>query len=335
MAFKRLSFILLIACALTVKAQAQTADLREMATYISSTSKLTQGFTQILNRTIEWDELAHGLIEEKIKPSFAESKSKRLSVELRARYKELNDKLEKLSNAPKITIGEDANQRIENSLNAARLVRDMAYDSIVDGEKLLVAALNEDPNVFEHIQHLSLKRLFVHLKGQQSFLEDQIKIQHKNTFTYYLAQSYKATADILVLFLSSILETSDQSLANISLIIDQAKSLQKQGKNYIEQGRKIARQQQDILTLLPHKKEEMKQLKEILIGILSKNAPASFNVEEKILDEYLLFFADVSAPDNENNIDDILTDFVSKINLLENERQRLTIERQTKIANLK
>jgi len=335
MPFNRLVLILLIACALSVSAHAQTAELREMATYTSSTSTLTQGFTQIINRTIEWDELAYGLVEKKIQPPFAKNRSKRLSVELRARYKELNDKLEKLSDSPKISIGPNTNQRIKNNLSAARLVRDMAYDSIVDGEKLVVAALNEDPDVFEQIQHLSIKRLFVHLKGQQSLLEDHIKIERKNSFTFYLANSYKTTTDILVLFLSSVLENPDHSLADISLMIDEAKTLHQQGKKYIEQGRKTARQQQDIYTLLPQKKEEMKKLKEVLIGILSQNAPASFNVEEKILDELLLFFADVSDPDNENKIDDILTDYINKITLLENERQRLAIDRQTKIANMK
>ncbi|NVK17585.1 MAG: hypothetical protein HWE30_02690 [Methylocystaceae bacterium] len=60
---QKLLVVLFMMCSFTLKAHAQTAELAKIATYTSSVNKITQGFSQIVNRTNEWDELAIALLE--------------------------------------------------------------------------------------------------------------------------------------------------------------------------------------------------------------------------------------------------------------------------------
>ncbi|NVK17584.1 MAG: hypothetical protein HWE30_02685 [Methylocystaceae bacterium] len=273
-------------------------------------------------------------LKNKIDASFAELRSQRLSVELRSKYKELSDNLDNLPPAPKTSLGHNTNERVANTVLMAEISRDMSLDCIRDGEELITAALEGETDIFVQINQNTMKRLLGHFNSQLTLYENHLTLEKKSSFSYYLTQSYKASTELLILFLKTAINDTDLSHDSLQTMMEEAKVLHKNGQDYIDQGRKQTSQQRMIFTVIPAKNEEIKKMKEVLIEVLSQNVPASFHIEEKLLEELMTFFSFTNEQNGITDIDVVLNDFINKVTLLENERQRLALERQNKIANL-
>lgn len=122
-------------------------------------------------------------------------------------------------------------------------------------------------------------------------------------------------------------ETNDLQL--LDAVQPQLREIYEQGIAHVEDGRNAANEMRDYLALQQPRTDQESRLKEVLIDMLDDNVPEAFDVEERYL---IAFFQMGSSADilNESELDSLML----QVTLLEDERARLTLERQNAIAGL-
>ena len=109
----------------------------------------------------------------------------------------------------------------------------------------------------------------------------------------------------------------------------QVKALYEQGLIHVEDGREDALRIDRALAAQTSETDFERRLNEVLTELLADNVPKAFDVEERILIEIYEFVTTLETLD-----EDYLDDFMMKMELLEGERARLTLERQHRIAEI-
>ena len=99
---------------------AQYEGIQEGAEYGARVNTITNGFMDIINRSMGWDDLAYGVLEGHVSGEYAQRKSRQLSVELRAAYRRLSDELRALPEPPVVPADPKTQARLRNLRSMAR-----------------------------------------------------------------------------------------------------------------------------------------------------------------------------------------------------------------------
>ncbi len=307
---------------------AQYEGLQESAEYGERVTTITKGFMEIINRSMDWDDLAYGVLEGHVSDEYAQRKSRQLSIELRAAYRRLSDELRALPEPPAFAADPKIPARLRNLRSMARGAEDMAYSLIRSGEDLVEAAIAGAPGVFAELKTRGMEVLLGQLKQQLGMIDVAIAIEEEGRWVHHQYSAIKASTRMMTLFLQAAIEAAKAGdFQAINAIQPQVKALYEQGLIHIEDGRKNAVQQYRTVAAQLSETDFEQRLKKILAGIFADNVPEAFDIEERYLIEIFEFVSNIEMLN-----DDDIQDFMSKIALLEGERARLTLERQHKIA---
>ena len=157
-----------------------------------------------------------------------------------------------------------------------------------------------------------------------------IAIEEEGRWVHHQYSAIKASYGILILFLQAAIETTEVGdFQEIEAIQPQVKVLYEQGLTHIEDGRENALEVYRTFAARPSETDIERRLNEVLTEIFADNVPKAFDIEERILIEMYEILTTLEML-NEDDIDD----FMMKLELLEGERMRLTLERQHRIAEM-
>ena len=309
---------------------AQYEGIQEGAEYGVRVNTITAGFTDIINRSAGWDDLAYGVLEGHVSEEYAQRQSRQLSVELRAAFKRLSDELRALPEPPASAADPKIPFRLRNLRAMARGTEDMAYSFIRSGEDLVEAAIAGDPGVFVKLETRGLEIFLGQMKQQMALIDVSIAIEEEGRWVHHQYSAMKAGYGMLVLFLQAAIETTETGdFQEIKAIQPQVKVLYEQGLIHVEDGREHVLELHRNFAAYSPETDTERRFNEMLTELLADNMPKAFEVEERLLFEVFDFIANVEMLDEED-----IQDFTTKLVLLEEERVHLTLERQKRVAEM-
>ena len=309
-------------------ALAQLNLVQEIAAYSRQVNQVTQHFAGIVNRTIEYDNLAYDVIEGKLTGDAADRRLQALSAELWALHGQGRGQLEALPGPPASVERQDYRVRLENIRAMADAAEVMARTSITSGEELVRAAIAGDADVFNRIEIRSTELMISQLRQQSALYDVHLANDNERQFNYYLTAAMKSETEALIVILDSIVrrlqsgntEVTTSAKPEVQAWIDK-------GLSHIEAGRDTTRKALLRYRSASPRNAAEKQLLPILIEILEGNAQESFEVEAQILREIAALSAkDYLMEDGE------LDAFTVRLTELEQKRAQLVLERQQRLS---
>ena len=307
---------------------AQLDLIQEVAAYSRQVNQITQQFAGIVQRTIEYDNLAYDVLEGEVEGAAADRRLSELSKELWALHERGKGQLEALPAPPASIERADHRVRIENIRAMAVASEEMARSSISSGEELVQAAIAGDEDVFNRIEIRSTELVISQLRQQSALYDVHLSNDNDRQFNYYLTAAMKSETEALIAILGSTVERlrSDHA-TSMTQIKPEVQAWIDQGLAYIETGRKVTRNALAHYRSAKPKNAAERHLQAVLIEILEGNAPRSFEVEAQILREIAgLGERDFALEEDE------LDAFTVRLSGLERERARLVLERQQRLA---
>ena len=307
---------------------AQLDQVREGAAYAQRVNELNARFVSLINRTVEYDDLAYGIVAGDVSPSYARRQARKLSVELWSTYKTLTDELQGVRAPPASVEDRALRGRLSNLRSMVDTAKDMARSSIASGEGLVDAAISGDPGVLNESVIRNLKVITAQLKQQIALLDVQLAYEDEKSFNYPLTAAMKVGIEAIIVLLHASLEIYNEgTVEDLSDAKAGVERLIETGFEYVDTGRINARRlRRGLMAETPISSEE-ERMKRVLIDLLEHNIPRAFEVEERILLEISKL-----AQTFELQSDEDLDAFLTKISLLEQDRIQLLLERQRRIA---
>ncbi len=311
---------------------AQVDQVRQMAAYSQRVNGVAARFGELINRTMEYDNLAYGVVDGQVGAADARRQVGELSPALWADFERLNDELAAVPEPPVLPDIRKAEGLLRNVRDMARAARDSARDFIESGEKLVEAALLGDPSVLADLETRELERI-VALFGQQIALyEVQIAYATEGAWNYHLDGAVKTGLQALVLMVQATLQAAGEESFDTDLLDAErvkAEALIRDGLRQVAAGRASADKLRRQLAAAQGGTAEERRLTQVLVEIFDDNLPQAFDVEARALATLSEFVARYGFQSDQE-----LEVFFTKYTELESERARLVLERQRRIAEL-
>lgn len=314
----------------TLALSQQAHQIPELAAYSRQVNQIAVQYGKIFNRTIEYDSLAYSLFDGTLSSNEADRQARALSEELWVQYNRLSEQLDALPSIPGSVKSEKLRVRFETNRAMAGSSRELARTSIISGEELVQAAIAGDEDVINRVEIRSTELLASQMRHQATLYDLQLSTEDKWQVNYYLTAAIKSETEALILILGAISQGLKSGNAeDFSDAIPQVRSWLAKGHGYIDTGRKVAHGMIQHLRASTTRNPVEQRLTVAVIEILERNVPESFEVEAKILSEIASF--------NEKGYvleKDELDAFAVRLTGLEEERGRLLLERQRRLAEL-
>ncbi len=332
-AIRAVSAIVLLASsqhfASSIAVSAQLDLIQQVAAYSRQVNQIAQQFAGIVNRTIEYDNLAYEVLEGKVAGEAADRRVRDLSAELWALHEQCKGQLKALPGPPSSIERPDLRARLANIRAMAEAFEEMARTSIASGEELVQAAIAGDEGVFDRIEIRSTELMIAQLRQQSALYDVHLSNDKDRQFNYYLTAAMKSETEALIVILGSTVERlRSGNVESLSEAKSEVQAWIDKGLAYIEAGQAVTRTALTRYRSATPKTAAEKHLQVILIEILEGNAQRSFDVEAQILRE----IADLGTQDflvEEAELDA----FTARLTGLEQERARLVLERQQRLAS--
>ncbi len=310
---------------------AQLDQVRESAAYALRVNELNASFLLLMNRTVEYDDLAEGIVVGDVSASYARRQARNLSVELWSTYKRLTDKLQVVPAPPASIQNRSMRGRLSNLRSMANTSKEMARSFISSGEGLVEAAISGDPGVLDELQIRGIKVMTAQLEQQIAHFDVQLAYENEKSFAYPLTAAMKFGVEAVVVMLHATLEAYNKdTIEALSDAKAVAARLVETGFEFVDNGRTVTRKLRRKLMANTPENSDGKYNNQLIMDMLEHNISQAFEVEERILREISGLVQDYELLSDED-----LDSFMNKTVLLEQERMRLLLERQRRVAEMR
>ncbi len=312
-------------------------DLRKGAAYLSAVNQLVAKVADLTNQTIEYDNLAGAVAEGKINSEFAQTQLRSLSARLRREHVKLQSQIDQLPPPPP----DIRHKNISQSIKYARRTLDELFSflklAIVDGEKIVDAALRGDDDILAKISERQLKAYLANVNRQIGTLQMEALNQKKGSISYYLynfLSEYYQTMIIPIKYQIQTLESPKIS-EEISMVDVRHSAMSHIDKahNFVRNSERAYRKMKLELDRTSGRGGKHSHNLDVLSRMLT-SFPETFSISNKMLG-ILERHIDQLVSQNFEISDERLNDTVLKLSALEARFNELFIQRQKIVQEMR
>ncbi len=324
----RLATLLVCLVAMPCSVLAQADWVAESAAYGRSVNEVTAGFAELANRSTEFDNLAYAVAEGNVSPDYASLQARRLSADLWSKFTQLSNRLQGIGGPPASVTDRNMRGKLRNVRTMAEQTRSMAQTFITSGEDLVESAIAGDPNIFAEVEERSVRLTAAQMAQQVATYEVQMAYENNQTWSYYLTGALKAQVQAMVTMMNATLASYDSG-GPVEFTDEQAEAEAwiQTGFEFIDQGRKVAQREAQVVKSWVPKDERERRMKDLLLELFSDNVTQSFDLEEGVLWEISGLISKYGQMTDED-----LYAFQVKVSAMERERARLLLEREERVS---